>query len=142
MGGGLHNPPTYKTVYITPWTFQNRSNYPLKAVLKNHSKSQKNYKIENLIVLYFKWVDLHSEYIIWYVLVYIFCYSFRSMFFLRSCKKCTKAYHIICSVCRSTHLEFNRIGFSILWFFCDLLWFFKTALERNLTGFEKFRGVI
>jgi len=26
MGDGLHNPPTYETVYITPWTLKNRSN--------------------------------------------------------------------------------------------------------------------
>ena len=55
-------------------------------------------------------------------------------------KKYTKAYHIICSLCRSTHLESNTIGFSILWFLCDLLWFFKTAFGGNLTGFGKFRG--
>ena len=55
-------------------------------------------------------------------------------------KKYTKAYHIIRSLCRSTHLESNTIGFSILWFLCDLLWFFKTAFGGNLTGFEKFRG--
>ena len=72
MGGGLHNPPNYETVYITPWTFQNRSNYPPKAVLKNNSKSQKNHKIENPIVLDSKWVDLHNEHIIWYALVHFF----------------------------------------------------------------------
>ena len=55
-------------------------------------------------------------------------------------KRYTKAYHIICSLCRSTHLESNTIWFSILWFFCDLLWFFKTDLGGNLTGFGKFRG--
>ena len=41
MGGGLHNPPTYKTVYITSWTFQNRSNYILKQfwkIIVNHRK--------------------------------------------------------------------------------------------------------
>ena len=41
-----------------------------KAVLKNHRKSQKNHKMENSIVLDSKWVDLHSEHIIWYPLVY------------------------------------------------------------------------
>ena len=61
-----------------------------------------------------------------------------SIFFI--IKKYTKEYHIICLLCKSTHLESNTIGFSILWFFCDLLWFFKTALGGNLTGFEKFRG--
>ena len=44
MRGGLHNPPTYKTIYITPWTFQNRSNYPLKQFwnfIVNHRKNVK-----------------------------------------------------------------------------------------------------
>jgi len=47
-GGGLHNPPNYETVYIT---FPKPVKLPPKAVLKNHSKSQKNHKMENLIVL-------------------------------------------------------------------------------------------
>ena len=46
----------------------------------------------------------------------------------------------MCSLYRSTHVESNKIGFFILWFFCDLLWFFETALGGNLTGFGKFRG--
>jgi hypothetical protein len=37
--------------------------------LKNHSKSQKNHEMENLILLDSTWVDLHSEYIIWYALI-------------------------------------------------------------------------
>ena len=37
--------------------------------LKNHSKSQKNHKIENTILLDSTWVDIRSEYIIWYTLV-------------------------------------------------------------------------
>ena len=45
---------------------------PPKAVSKNHSKSQKNHKMKNSIVLDSKWVDLHSEYIIWYALVHFF----------------------------------------------------------------------
>jgi hypothetical protein len=45
--------------------------------LKNHSKSQKNHKIENLILLYSTWVNLHSEHIIRYALVQSFCCSFR-----------------------------------------------------------------
>ena len=40
--------------------------------MKNCSKSQKNHKIENPIVLDSKWVDLHSEHIMWYALVYFF----------------------------------------------------------------------
>jgi hypothetical protein len=92
----LFDPPMGWVVY-SPWTFQNRSNYPWAVLdggfatvtsgcyssygfvfsflfisvesLKIHSKSQKNHKIENLILLDSTWVDLYSEYIIWYVLV-------------------------------------------------------------------------
>ena len=46
-------------------------------------------------------------------------------------KMYTKAYYIICSMCRSTLVESNKIGFSILWFFCDLLWFFKDSAKIN-----------
>jgi hypothetical protein len=49
--------------------------------LKNHSKSQKNHKIENLILLDSTLVDLHSEYIIWYDLIQIFALHFN-LFFL------------------------------------------------------------
>ena len=28
-------------------------------------------------------------------------------------------------------MESKKIGFSILWFFCDLLWFFKDSAEIN-----------
>jgi hypothetical protein len=47
-------------------------------------------------------------------------------------KLCTKAYHIICSLCRSTHVESNKIRFSILRFLCDLLWFFKHHIIYSL----------
>ena len=141
MGGGLHNPLTYETVYITLWTFQNRLNYPPKEVLKNHSKSQKNHKIESPIVLDSKWVDLHSEHIIWYVLVYYFCCSFRSIWFFIVVKKCTKVYYIILYIhCVDLLIwSLTQLDFLFFWFFCDLLWFFKTALGGNLTSFEKFR---
>jgi hypothetical protein len=43
-------------------------------------------------------------------------------------KLCTKVHHIICSLCRSTHVESNKIRFSILRFFCDLLCFLKIRL--------------
>ena len=43
----------------------------------------------------------------------------------------TKTYHIIYSLCRSTHVESNKIEFSILWFFCYLLWFFKDSAKIN-----------
>ena len=44
----------------------------LTKTLKNYSKSQINYKIENLILLDSTWVDIRSEYIIWYTLVQFF----------------------------------------------------------------------
>ena len=49
--------------------------------LKNHSKSQKNHKMKNLILLDSTWVDLHNEHIIWYALVQSFWCSFRSILF-------------------------------------------------------------
>ena len=127
---GLHNLQFMKQSISFLDLFKTGQIIP-KAVLKNHSKSQKNHKIENPIVLDSKWVDLHSEYIIWYALVYFFCCSFRYMFFFIAVKKCTKAYHIICSKRRSTHLESNTIEFSILWFFYNLLWFCKYSEEIN-----------
>ena len=94
--------------------------------------------MENPIVLDSKWVDTQWTYnIVWFSI--FFCCSFKSILFFIAIKKCTKAYHIICLLCRSIYLESNTIVFSILWFFCDLLWFFKTFLGGNLTGFEKFR---
>jgi hypothetical protein len=70
-------------------------------------------------MLNLEWVDLHNEHIIWYA-YYIFN-SFRSMLLFIIVKQCTKAYHLICSACRSTHSKSNTVGFSILRFFCDLL---------------------
>jgi hypothetical protein len=40
----------------------------LSKYLKNHNKSQKNYKIKNTILLDSTWVELHSKHIIWYTL--------------------------------------------------------------------------
>jgi hypothetical protein len=42
-----------------------------------------------------------------------------------------KTYYIICLLCRPTHMESNKIRFFILWFLCDLLWFFKDLAEIN-----------
>jgi hypothetical protein len=74
---GIHNPPPPKQkenlwngIYHT-LNFLKPIKLP-KVSLKNQSKSQKNHKVENPIVLDFKWENLHSEYIIWYALVYIF----------------------------------------------------------------------
>jgi len=33
--------------------------------------------------------------------------------------------------CIYYHVEFNKIIFSILWFFCNLLWFFKDLAKIN-----------
>jgi hypothetical protein len=52
-----------------------------EAVLKNHSKSLKNHKMKNQIVLDFKLVVLRSEHTIWNALIHIFCCNFRSMLF-------------------------------------------------------------
>ena len=49
-GGGLHNPLTYETVYITP-ELSETGQITHKAISKNHSKSQKNRKMKNPIVL-------------------------------------------------------------------------------------------
>jgi hypothetical protein len=87
MGVGSHHPQPMKPDVLPPRTIQNRTNYPLRRFwtavcysndgfvffffvisaesLKNHSKSQKNRKMENLILFDSIWVDLHSEYIIW-----------------------------------------------------------------------------
>jgi len=53
--------------------------------------------------------------------IIFFCCSFRFMLFFIVVKKYIKAYHIIYSQCRSTHLKSNTIEFFILSFFCDLL---------------------
>jgi hypothetical protein len=77
--------------------------------------------MENSIVLDLEWVDLHSEHIIWYALVHYF-YSYEEKHrYKATIKIYNKTYHIICSLCRSTHSKSNTVGFSILRFLCDLL---------------------
>jgi hypothetical protein len=51
MGVGTHHPPTYENEFFYPLNFLKQDKSPLKAVLKNHNKSQKNHKIENPIAL-------------------------------------------------------------------------------------------
>jgi hypothetical protein len=50
MGDRLHNPQPMKQSISPPEVFKTDQITP-KAILKNHSKSQKNHKIENPIVL-------------------------------------------------------------------------------------------
>jgi hypothetical protein len=125
MRGRLRNPQPMKRMYHS-LDFSKPIKLPLEQFWNNHSKSQKICKMKNPIVLDLEWVNLHNDHIIWYAC--FFCCSFRSILFFVAVKKCTKAYRIICSLCRSTHSKSNTARFSILRFFCDLLWFFKTAL--------------
>jgi hypothetical protein len=84
MRAGTHHPPTaqpMKMDFFTPLNFLKQDKSPPAAVLKNHSKSQKNHKMKNQIVLDLKLVVLRSEHTIWNALVHIFCCNFRSMLF-------------------------------------------------------------
>jgi hypothetical protein len=47
MGVGTHHPPTYENGFFYPLNFLKRDKSPPEAILKNHSKSQKNHKMEN-----------------------------------------------------------------------------------------------
>jgi hypothetical protein len=42
-----YHSPTYENGFFLPLNFLKRDKSPLEAVLKNHSKSQKNYKMKN-----------------------------------------------------------------------------------------------
>jgi hypothetical protein len=66
------NGPTYENGFFTPLNFLKQDKSPPAAVLKNHSKSQKNHKMKNQIVLDLKLVVLRSEHTIWDTLVHIF----------------------------------------------------------------------
>jgi hypothetical protein len=55
-----------------PSELSNTGQITPEAVLKNHSKSYKNHKMKNQIVLDFKLVVLHSEHTIWNTLVHVF----------------------------------------------------------------------
>jgi hypothetical protein len=71
MGVGTHHPPTYENGFLPPKLSKTRQ-ITTETVLKNHSKSQKNHKMKNQIVLDFKLVVLRSEHTIWNTLVHIF----------------------------------------------------------------------
>jgi hypothetical protein len=64
---------------VSPLNFPKSVKIPPKVVLKNHNKSQKNYKMKNPIVLDSKWVDLHNEHIIRYALVHFFATMKKSI---------------------------------------------------------------
>jgi hypothetical protein len=55
MSVGTHCPPTYENGFFTPELSKTGQITP-EAILKNHSKSQKNHKMKNQIVLDFKLV--------------------------------------------------------------------------------------
>ena len=101
---------------------------------------EKKHKMKISIVLDSKWVDLHSEYIIWYALVHFFTVMKKSINLKLQQKNILK--HTILYVHCVDLLIWSLIQLDFLFydFFCDLLWFFKTDLGGNLTGFGKFRG--
>ena len=58
----------------------------------------------------------------WKMPLRIILFNYRKNIYLNLQQKIyTKAYHIIWSLCISTHIESNKIGFSIFGFFFDLL---------------------
>jgi hypothetical protein len=63
MRVGTHHPQPMKMDFLPPELSKTGQITP-KTVLKNHSKSQKNHKMENSIVLDSKCVHLHNEHII------------------------------------------------------------------------------
>jgi hypothetical protein len=62
---GTHHPQPMKMDFFYPLNFLKRDESPLEAVLKKHSKSQKNHKMKIQIVLDFKLVVLRSEHTMW-----------------------------------------------------------------------------
>jgi hypothetical protein len=66
-----HHPQPTKMDF-SPLEFSKTGQITPEAVLKNHSKSQKNHKMKNQIALDFKLVALHSEHTIWNALGHIF----------------------------------------------------------------------
>ena len=105
INSGSHHSLNYKTEFLTPphlcktrhltpqGGFTARFCYSSPVLffpflfifaesLKDHNKSQKNYKIENLILLDSTSVDLYNEHIIQYILVPIFLLQFQIYTFL------------------------------------------------------------
>jgi hypothetical protein len=81
MRVGIHHHPTYENEFFYSLKFLKHDKSPPESILKNHSKSQKNHKIENQIVLDFKLIGLCREHTILNALVHIFCCNFRSILF-------------------------------------------------------------
>jgi hypothetical protein len=94
----------YKSIYH-PLNFQKLAKLLPKDIIKKHSKSQKNHKTKNTIVLDSKWVDLYNEHRIWYALVQFFTATKKNIDLKLQQKIYTKGYHIIYSLCRFTHLK-------------------------------------
>ena len=107
--------------FISPLNFSKPVKLPSKTVSKNHSKSQKNHKMKNSIVLDSKWVDLHNEHIIWYALVYFFAVAL-DLCFLHSCKKNILKYTILyvhsvdILIWSPTQLNFLFYNFSVIYY--------------------------
>ena len=97
-----------------PLNFLKLVKLPPKTVLKNHSKSQK--KSQNRKSNCVRLQMSRSTQWIYNMICFsiFFCCSFKFMLFFITVKKYTKAYYIICLLCRSTHLESNTIEFFIL----------------------------
>ena len=91
---GISPPSTFQTVHFTSlerfwrlfatvtivlsFSFLKKFQLNLWKIIVNHKK---NHKIENPILLDSTWVDIRSEYIIWYTLVQFFYCNFIYIFF-------------------------------------------------------------
>jgi hypothetical protein len=120
MRVGTHHPQPMKMDFFYPLYFLKQNKSHPKAVLKfivNHRKIIK-WKIQLCWIL--------NEYICTmniYGIFSTFCYScgekYRSKVIM---KICTKVFHIVCSLHRTTNLKSNtKFDFWFYDFFCDLL---------------------
>jgi hypothetical protein len=139
LWGLKHITPNLWKWFFYPLNFLKRVKSPLEAILKKHNKSQKNHKMENPIVLDYKWVHLHNDHNMVCLLHFFYSYGEKHNLKLQQ-KICTKTFHIVCSLCRTTNLKSNTFWFFILWFFCDFVWFFITVSRGDLSCFRKFSG--